>query len=68
MTGIRLTITVFLLALMSAAAMGWMWAGANQPPAGAMASRVVLTISALAGVVALVAIWRWRPPASRPLR
>lgn len=58
MTLVRILVTIFVAVILAAATMGWMWTGANQPPAGAMASRVVLTISALAGVVALVAVWR----------
>ena len=39
--------------------MGFMWTGTHQPPAQAVAGRIVLALSALAGVVGLIALWRW---------
>ena len=61
MTAIRITASVFILILMVLTAMGWIWTGAHQPPAEAIAARLVLALAALAGVVGLVALWRWRP-------
>jgi hypothetical protein len=45
--------------LIGLAAMGWIWTGAHQPPGQALAARVVLGLSALAGIAGLVALWRW---------
>jgi hypothetical protein len=58
---IRLAASIFILVLMGLTAMGWIWTGAHQPPAQAVAARFVLALAALAGVVGLVALWRWRP-------
>lgn len=58
MTLVRTLVTVFVLVILFAVVVGWQWTGQNQPPAGAMASRVVLAISALSGLVALIAVWR----------
>lgn len=58
MTLVRILVTLFVAAILAAAAAGWVWTGQHQPPAGAMASRVVLSISAIAGLVALIAVWR----------
>jgi len=59
MTAIRLTASIFILILIGLTAMGWAWTGTHQPPAQAMAARIVLALAALAGVVGLVALWRW---------
>ena len=59
MTAIRLTASLFILILMALTTMGWIWTGAHQPPAQAIAARIVLALAALAGVVGLVALWRW---------
>jgi len=58
MTAIRAAISLFIGLLIVAAAAGWMWTGEHQPPAQALASRLVLAASALAGMAGLVAIWR----------
>jgi hypothetical protein len=58
-TAIRITATLFILALIALAAMGWVWNGANQAPALAVSGRLVLALGALAGVAGLVALWRW---------
>jgi hypothetical protein len=55
---IRAAMSAFILVLFVIAGMGWKWAGANQPPAQALASQVVLALSTIAGVVGLVALWR----------
>ena len=60
MTAIRITVSVFIVILMVLTAMGWMWTGAHQPPAEAVAARLVLALAALAGVVGLIALWRRR--------
>lgn len=58
MSGIRAAISLFIVLLLVAAAAGWMWTGEHQPPDQALASRLVLGVSALAGIGGLVAIWR----------
>jgi hypothetical protein len=58
-TAIRLAASVFILILIGLSAMGWVWTGAHQPPAQALAARTVLVLGALAGVAGLVALWRW---------
>jgi hypothetical protein len=58
---IRVTATIFILALIGLSAMGWVWAGAHQPPAQAIAGRAVLVLGALTGVAGLAALWRWPP-------
>ena len=60
MNAIRLTASVFILILIGLVAMGWIWTGTHQSPAQAAAARIVLTLAAMAGVVGLVALWRWR--------
>ena len=59
MNAIRVTASLFILVLIGLSAMGWMWSGTHQPPAQALAGRIVLVLAALAGVVGLVALWRW---------
>jgi len=58
-TAIRLVASGFIIVLIALTAMGWVWTGSHQPPAQAIASRVVLALAALAGVAGLVALWRW---------
>jgi hypothetical protein len=58
-TAIRLAASAFILILIWLSAMGWVWTGAHQQPAQAVAARTVLVLSALAGVVGIVAIWGW---------
>jgi hypothetical protein len=61
MTAIRAVITAFVLVLIALAGTGLAWTQQHQPPAAATASAVVLGAGALAGVWALIAIWRWDP-------
>ncbi len=58
MTFVRITASIFVLALIVISLMGWAWTGAHQAAASAFASHIVLGGSALAGVVALVTLWR----------
>ena len=58
MTLVRILITLFVGAILAATIAGWVWTGQHQPPAGAIASRVVLGLSAIAGLVALIVVWR----------
>lgn len=59
MTIIRLTATLFILLLLATATMGWVWTGTHQTGGPLVAARLVLALSAAAGVVGLVALWRW---------
>ena len=59
MNAIRVAASLFILVLIGLSAMGFMWTGTHQPPAQAVAGRIVLALSALAGVVGLIALWRW---------
>jgi membrane protein YdbS with pleckstrin-like domain len=61
MAKIRLAASAFILVLIILSAMGWVWTGAHQPPSQALAGRIVLVLGALAGVVGLIALWRWPP-------
>jgi hypothetical protein len=62
MNGVRIAITAFILILLAIVALGWVWTGSHQPPPQKIASHVVLAIAALAGILALVRIWRNAPP------
>jgi hypothetical protein len=55
---IRAAMSAFIVVLFVIAGLGWNWASTNQTPAQAMASQAVLTLSAIAGVVGLIALWR----------
>ena len=50
--------SAFILVLFVIAGMGWTWASAHQTPSQALASHAVLLLSAVAGVIGLVALWR----------
>jgi hypothetical protein len=58
MTLIRITMSIFVLLLISVSLAGWIWTGSHQAPAQAIASRVVLTLGMAGGLVGLFAIWR----------
>jgi hypothetical protein len=57
-SGVRMAITAFVLILLIIVSLGWVWTGSHQPPPLRTASHVVLAIAALAGVFAVVRIWR----------
>jgi uncharacterized membrane protein len=61
MIGIRIAISTFMLILITLAGLGWRWTSAHQPPAQARASHIVLGLIAVAGVIALVTVWRPDP-------
>ena len=61
---VRIIISLFIVVLISVASTGWIWTGAHQPAAQAAASRVVLSLCILAGVVGLTALWRTKTPRS----
>lgn len=50
--------SAFIVVLFVIAGLGWNWASTHQTPAQALGSQAVLTLSAIAGVVGLVALWR----------
>jgi hypothetical protein len=55
---IRAAMSAFIVVLLVIAGLGWQWTGTHQTPGQALASQAVLTLSAIAGVVGLVALWR----------
>ena len=55
---VRLVISLFILVLIGVSVVGWVWTGAHQSASQSAASRVVLTLGVLAGVIGLVALWR----------
>ena len=65
MNVVRIIISLFILVLISVASTGWIWTGSHQPAAQAAASRVVLSLCILAGVVGLTVLWRTKTPRSR---
>ena len=60
LTVVRSVITGFILVLITIASTGWLWVGGHQAPAQALASRVVLTLCVVAGLIGVKAIWRRR--------
>ena len=60
-----MAITGFVALLLIIVALGWVWTARHQPPPLRTASHVVLTIAGLAGVFAVVRIWRGDAPAGR---
>jgi len=58
MNSVRIVISLFLALLIVVATTGWIWVGSHQAAAQATASRVVLTLCILAGVVGLTTLWR----------
>ena len=63
MTAVRIAITCFILILLTVVTLGWRWTNSHQPPPLKMASHVVLSLAALAGIFAIAKIWRTDPPA-----
>lgn len=57
---VRIVISLFVAILIAVSAAGWIWTGSHQSASQAAASRVVLTLGMLAGVIGLAAIWRTR--------
>ena len=66
MNGVRIAISIFLVALLAIVVRGLLWTGGHQAPAQAMASQIVLGIAAVTGIVGLAAIWRSQRPRSGP--
>jgi hypothetical protein len=50
--------SAFILVLFVIIGVGWTWASTHQTGSQALASHAVLSLSAVAGVVGLVALWR----------
>jgi uncharacterized membrane protein len=57
-TTFRIGISCFIALLIVIAGSGWRWTGSHQPAVQAAASRTVLGLCILAGLVGLTAIWR----------
>jgi membrane protein YdbS with pleckstrin-like domain len=60
MNAIRSAMTVFLLAVLAAAILGWRWVAAL-PPAKSEAARIVLSLAAIAAIIATTILWRAKP-------
>jgi hypothetical protein len=61
MNVIRLAISFFIVVVIALAIMGWVWAGEHQAASQSAASRTVLGLCVVAGIVGLAALWRSRP-------
>ncbi|HET7217083.1 MAG TPA: hypothetical protein VFJ02_03510 [Vicinamibacterales bacterium] len=66
MNAVRIAISLFIVILIGVATTGWVWTAGHQPAAQATASRVVLTLCIVAGLVGLGALWRRRPTKHPP--
>ena len=55
---IRAAMSAFILALFVITGLGWNWAAEHLTPGQALASRTVLGLSAITGVMGLIALWR----------
>jgi hypothetical protein len=55
---IRTIMSAFIVVLLMIAALGWQWAATHQTATQALASQAVLGLSAIAGLVGLIALWR----------
>ena len=53
----RSVITAFIVVLITVATTGWLWVGNHQSPSQAFASRVVLTLCVIAGLIGVRAVW-----------
>ena len=62
MNAIRILISLFIVVLIAVASTGWIWTGSHQPAAQSAASRVVLSLCILAGIVGLTTLWRRETP------
>ena len=59
-TVVRFVITGFILVLITIASTGWLWVGGHQAPAQALASRIVLTLCVVAGLIGVKTVWTRR--------
>lgn len=55
---VRGALSLFIVLLIAVASTGWIWTARHQPAGQSIASRTVLTLCIVAGVVGLVALWR----------
>jgi len=55
---IRAAMTAFTGIVVALSAIGIRWTSQHQPPASALASAAVLSVSSIFAIVALVVIWR----------
>jgi hypothetical protein len=60
MNGVRLAITAFIVVLIITATAGFIWVGSHQTAAQAVASRTVLVLSVVAGLIGMRNLWRSR--------
>ena len=58
MQGVRIAITAFIVVLIATAATGFVWVGRHQTVAQATASRIVLLLCIVAGLIGARTIWR----------
>ena len=58
---VRIAMSLLVLLVIAISVVGWIWTGTHQPVSQSAASRVVLTLAILAGVIGLTAIWRSTP-------
>ena len=56
----RFVITGFIVVLITIATTGWLWVGGHQSPSQALASRAVLTLCVVAGLIGVKALWSRR--------
>jgi membrane protein YdbS with pleckstrin-like domain len=57
---VRFLITGFIVVLITIATTGWLWVGSHQSPSQALASRIVLTLCVVAGLIGVKALWSRR--------
>lgn len=60
MNVIRIAISAFIVVLIAVSITGWIWTGSHQAAAQSAASRVVLSLCIVAGIVGLSALWSVR--------
>jgi hypothetical protein len=60
MNGVRVAITAFIVVLIITATTGFIWVGSHQSAAQATASRTVLLLCVVAGLIGVRNVWRSR--------
>jgi hypothetical protein len=60
MNGVRIAITAFIVVLMITATTGFVWVGSHQTAGQAIASRTVLALCMVAGLIGVRSVWRSR--------
>jgi hypothetical protein len=58
MNTVRVVMSLFVGLLIVVSLAGWVWTGSHQPAPAARASRTVLGLGIVAGLVGLAAVWR----------